>query len=230
MVGPLELPRTTIGKKVIMAVSGVVWFGYVIVHLLGNLQIYAGPGRINAYAEFLHRSRALLWGTRTVLLVAILAHLAASTELAMRNLAARPVAYARKHDLATSYAARTMIWTGPILLLFILFHLANLTYGITPEFHYDPHDAYNNVVHSFRIWWLSGLYLFALLALCTHLYHGAWSFLQTLGANHPTYNSWRQAFAAVIAAAIFVGYASIPISVLSGVLRPAPAAIAHARP
>jgi len=217
----VELIQTTIGKKVVMAVSGVVWFGYVIGHLLGNLQIYAGPERINAYAEFLHRSPALLWGTRALLLVAIFAHIVASTALAIRNFSARPVSYARRKDLATTYAARTMLWSGPIILLFIGYHLAHLTFGITPDFGYDPHDVYNNIVASFRIWWLAAWYVFAQVALCFHLYHGAWSFLQTLGANHPRYNAWRRRFAAAASLAIFVGYVSIPVSVMTGLLRPA---------
>jgi len=216
-----DLLRTTIGKKVLMAVSGVVWFGYVIAHLAGNLQIYAGPERINAYAEFLHHWPTVLWGTRLLLIATIVAHVAASTDLAVRNFSARPVGYAMKKDLATTYAARTMLWSGPILLLFIGYHLAHLTFGLTPDFDYDPHDVYNNVVSSFRIWWLAGWYVFAQVALCLHLYHGAWSFLQTLGANHPRYNRLRRGFAAVASLAIFVGYVSIPVSVMTGVLSPA---------
>src|ERR1051326_3518896 len=222
MDSPRDLLRTTtIGKKVLMAVSGVVWFGYVIGHLLGNLQIYAGPERINAYAEFLHHWPTVLWGTRLLLVVAIVTHVAASTQLALRNFSARPVAYAMKNDLATTYAARTMLWSGPILLLFIGYHLAHLTFGLTPEFDYDPHDVYGNVVSSFSIWWLAAWYVFAQVALCLHLYHGAWSFLQTLGANHPRYNAWRRRCAAAASLAIFVGYVSIPVSVMTGILRPA---------
>jgi len=220
MSGPLHLFHSTIGKKVAMALSGVVWVGYVIGHLLGNLQIYAGREKINAYAEFLHHAPALLWGTRLLLLAAILVHIVASTDLAIRNLSARPVGYARKQYLATSYAARTMIWSGPILLFFIVYHLAHLTLGLTPDFGYDPHDVYNNVVRSFQIGWLVAIYVVAQLALSAHLYHGAWSFLQTLGANHPQYNAWRRRLAAGAAAAIFVGYVSIPFAVITGILRP----------
>lgn len=230
MNGPLELYRTTIGKKVVMALSGVVWFGYVIGHLLGNLQVYAGPAKINAYAEFLHQTPALLWGTRVLLLFAILAHIVASTELTLRNLSARPIAYARKQDLATDYAARTMIWSGPIILLFILYHLLNLTFGVSPDFAYDPHDVYNNIVASFRIRWLSACYIAAQVALGAHLYHGAWSFLQTLGVNHPEYNAVRRTVAAAASALIVAGFVSIPISVMAGVLPPAPVAAERAVP
>ena len=112
MVAPGELLRTTIGKKVVMALSGVIWFGYVIGHLLGNLQIYAGPDKINGYAEFLHHAPALLWGTRLLLLFAIVAHVVASVQLSMRNLSARPIAYARRTDLATSYAVKRSTTSG----------------------------------------------------------------------------------------------------------------------
>jgi succinate dehydrogenase / fumarate reductase cytochrome b subunit len=230
MVAAGELLRTTIGKKVVMAVSGVIWFGYVIGHLLGNLQIYAGPDKINAYSEFLHHAPALLWSTRLFLLLAILAHVVASVQLSVRNLSARPIAYARRTDLATSYAARTMMWSGPLLLAFILYHLAHLTFGAVPEFGFDEHHVYNNVVRSFQLWWLSGLYIAAQVALCLHLYHGAWSFLQTLGANHPAYNDWRRRFAVAVSVAIFLGYVSIPLSVMVGVLRPVAPSIARANP
>lgn len=221
MSSPLHLFGSTIGKKVAMALSGVVWVGYVIGHLIGNLQIFAGPEKINGYAELLHHAPALLWGTRLLLVAAILVHVVASTDLAIRNLSARPIGYARKQYLATSYAARTMIWSGPILFFFILYHLAHLTFGLTPEFGYDPHDVYNNVVRSFQIGWIVVLYVVAQVALCAHLYHGAWSFLQTLGANHPQYNAWRRRLAAGAAAVIFVGYVSIPVSVVCGILQPA---------
>jgi succinate dehydrogenase / fumarate reductase cytochrome b subunit len=222
--------RSSVGKKMIVAITGIILILVVIGHLLGNLQIYAGPDKINGYAEFLHHAPALLWGTRLLLLFALVAHVVTSVELSVRNLSARPIAYSRRTDLATSYAARTMMWSGPILLLFILYHLAHLTFGVVPEFEYDEHNVYNNIVFSFRLWWLSGLYIAAQVALCMHLYHGAWSFLQTLGANHPAYNAWRRRLAAAASVAIFFGYVSIPVSVMAGWLRPAPQSTARANP
>ena len=218
--GPLTLSQVTIGKKVVMAVTGAIWFGYVIGHLLGNLQIYADPERINDYAAFLHRTLPLLWGTRIVLLIALVAHIAASIQLTLRNLDARPVPYARKDDIVTTYAARTMVYSGPILLLFIAYHLAHLTVGMTPGYAFDTHNVYNNVIFGFRIWWLSMLYIAAQAALGLHLYHGLWSALQTVGANHPKYNAWRKRFATIVAAAVVAGYISIPISVMAGILQP----------
>ena len=205
-----------------MAATGVAWFGYVVGHLLGNLQIYGNPQRINDYAAFLHRTLPLLWGTRIVLLIALVAHVTASVQLTLRNLDARPVPYARKDDIVTTYAARTMVYSGPILLLFLLYHLAHLTVGITPGYEFDTHNVYNNVIYGFRIWWVSALYIAAQVALCLHLYHGIWSAFQTVGANHPKYNLWRKRLATLAAAAIFAGYVSIPISVMAGILKPTP--------
>ncbi len=222
MTGPLALVRTTIGKKMLMALSGVVWFGYVIGHLLGNLKVFAGPESINSYSEFLHQTPAILWPTRALLLAALAAHVITSAELTIGNLGARPVGYEKKQDVATSYAAKTMIWSGPLLFFFILYHLAHLTLGVAPGTPFDPHHVYNNIVHGFRIWWISGLYLFAQLCLGMHLYHGAWSFLQTLGIHHPEYNPLRKQLAAAAAVLIVAGFLSIPIAVAAGFLEPAP--------
>jgi succinate dehydrogenase / fumarate reductase cytochrome b subunit len=220
--------RTTIGKKVVMAVSGIVWFGYVIGHLLGNLQIYAGPERINAYSEFLHATPSVLWGTRVLLIVAIVAHVVASTELTLRNVEARAVPYARRDDVATNYAARTMIWSGPLIGVFLVYHLAHLTWGVAPGTAYDPHHVYNNVVHGFGLWWLVAIYVLAQVMLGFHLYHGAWSFFQSLGINHPRYNALRRRFATAMTLLIVAGYLSIPFAVIAGILTPAPVATARA--
>jgi succinate dehydrogenase / fumarate reductase, cytochrome b subunit len=114
-----------------------------------------------------------------------------------------------------------MIWSGPILLLFILYHLAHLTLGVAPGTPYDPHHVYNNVVRGFQVPWIVALYVLAQGALALHLFHGAWSFLQTLGVNHPDYNDWRRTFAVALTAAVFAGYVSIPVAVMSGFLEPA---------
>lgn len=221
MTAAAGLYRTAIGKKLVMAVSGVVWLGYVIGHLLGNLQVYAGPERINGYSEFLHHSPVILWGTRALLAVALVAHVVASLQLTQQNLAARPVAYAVKRDIATSYAALTMVYSGPILLLFLLYHLAHLTFGATPHYVFDEHNVYNNVVYGFRIPWLSAIYVAAMAVLGAHLYHGVWSAFQTVGIDHPSVGAWRRAFAAIVAVSIIAGYASIPLCVMTGILRPA---------
>jgi succinate dehydrogenase / fumarate reductase cytochrome b subunit len=212
-----SLGASTVGKKVVMAVSGVVLLGFVVVHLLGNLQLYLGPEAMNSYAESLRAIPALLWTARVVLILAFLAHVVSSVQLVMRNRAARPVKYAHKRrDVATSYAARTMIWTGPIVLLYVVYHVAHLTFGFTTGYEFDPANVYANVVNGFQIWWVSAIYIAANLALGVHLYHGAWSCLQSLGANHPSINQIKKKAAAAIAGVLVAGNLSFPITVMAG--------------
>lgn len=220
MNDPFRFYQTTIGKKIVMAVTGIIWFGYVIAHMLGNLQAFAGPEAINEYSRFLHDSPGLLWSARIVLIVSIVAHIVASVQLTRQNLDARPSSYSRRSDVATNYAARTMIWSGPLLLLFILYHVAHLTLQVTPDYEMRAHDVYNNLVHGFQIPWLSGLYVAAMVFLGLHLYHGTWSFFQSLGLNHPRYNRHRRVFATVMTALIVIGFVSVPLAVLAGVLEP----------
>ena len=192
----LTIPDTTVGKKYVMAVSGIVLFGYVIGHMLGNLQVYLGPRPINEYAHFLHSTPTLLWGTRVVLLLAVSAHIVSAIQLVMRNKEARPVGYQHKKNIATSYAALTMKISGPLILLYILYHLAHLTFGYTAGLGYEhlPMDAnglpdvHSNIVNSFKVPWAVGVYVAAQVLLGLHLYHGAWSLFQSLGLNHPRYN------------------------------------------
>ena len=222
----IALYQTTVGKKAVMAVTGVIWFGYVIAHMIGNLLVFAGPGAINEYSAFLHATPVLLWGARLVLITALVGHIVASTELTLRNLDARPAGYARRDDVVTSYAARTMIWSGPILLLFIIYHLAHLTLGVAPGHPYDSHHVYNNLVLGFRIPWVTATYVAAMAALALHLHHGAWSFFQTLGVNHPRYDDLRRRFATVMTVVIVLGFLSVPVAVMTGVLRPVSEAVA----
>lgn len=207
----LTLHQTTIGKKVIMALSGAVFVGFVIGHFLGNLQLYLGPEALNGYAAKLHSLGPLLWIARIVLLAALLVHVGAAFSLWSRNKAARKSRYKQHKDLATDYAARTMYWTGPILLLFIVYHLLHFT--ILPA---HPGDVYRNVVEGFSNPLIASVYIAANVALGFHLFHGIYSAFQTLGANHPRYNPLRRDVAIAISAAITLGNISFPISVLAG--------------
>ena len=219
MAQALTLTRSTIGKKAVMAASGVVLFGYLVGHLLGNLQIYLGREVLNEYAAFLHNSPALLWGTRAVLLISVVAHVTSAIQLASRNAEARPVRYKHWRGQQSDYASRTMYWSGPILALFIVYHLLHLTLGYAPAPHqHDPNDVYANLVNGFSVPLVSAAYIVSMLALGMHLYHGAWSIFQTLGANHPRYNAWRRRFAAGLTAFIVLGNISIPTSVMLGVV------------
>jgi len=217
----LTFPQTTIGKKVIMAVSGLVMFGFVIGHMVGNLKLYAGAEALNEYAAFLRSVPALLWGTRAALIVSVVAHVWASIQLASRNADARPRGYRKKRSLASTYASRTMYWTGPILLFYIVYHLLHLTFGYgIPGNQYDPHNVFNNVVLSFQQPLIATVYVAGNLALGFHLFHGAKSMFQTVGASHPRYDGTRNAVAAALVAVVVVANISFPLMVLAGVIEP----------
>jgi succinate dehydrogenase / fumarate reductase cytochrome b subunit len=220
----LTLNDTTIGKKMVMAVSGLVLFGFVIGHMLGNLQIFLGPKPFNEYSKFLHDTPTLLWGTRLALLVAVVAHILSATQLTILNRSARPIAYKKKKSRTTSYAARTMVWGGLIVLFYIFYHIAHLTLGFTKGLGYEhlPNDAnglpdvYFNVVQSFKVPWCAGLYVAANVVLGFHLYHGSWSLLQSLGLSHRRYDETVRSAASAIALATTAGFLAVPIAVYLG--------------
>ena len=215
----LSFYQTTLGKKVVMAISGVVLIGFVIGHMAGNLQIFLGQEKLDAYAEFLHSMPALLWGTRVVLLVSVFAHFMSAFSLWKQNKAARPQGYARQVNQATTYAARTMRWGGVIVLLFIIYHLLHLTIGVPVAGEPITHGkVFNNVVTGFSNPAVAGFYIIAQICLGLHLYHGTWSLMQTLGLNHDKYNQLRRKIATSVSLLITVGNISIPVAVLAGLL------------
>lgn len=215
---PSAFYHDSIGKKLIMAVSGLVLFGFVIGHLMGNLQVYLGPDVFNAYAEFLRETPALLWGTRAAVLVSILLHIWSAVQLTALKRAARPVQYTRWTSQDTSYAARTMMWSGPILAAFIVYHLLHLTLGtVHPSF--DAQNVYQNVIIGFSSLPVVVAYVVAMAMLGLHLRHGIWSMFQTVGFSHPIYTPWLKNLAWLVAAIIVVGYISIPLSVFVGILK-----------
>jgi succinate dehydrogenase / fumarate reductase cytochrome b subunit len=208
---------SSIGKKVVMAVTGIIFFGFVVGHMVGNLQVYLGPESLDAYGAFLQEfgHGGGIWVARASLLVAVGLHIWAATSLTLGNLAARSEGYRRRQNIESTYASRTMIWSGPILALFIIFHVLHLTTGNAhPDFTYG--EVYRNVITGFSQWPVSAFYIVAMLALGLHMYHGLWSMLQTLGLNHPRWNRLRFAFAALTTAVVVVGNISIPVSVLMG--------------
>jgi len=211
---------STVGKKIVMAVTGVLLFVFVIGHLLGNLQVFEGPAKLNAYGAFLHSIGEFLWPVRIVLLIAVTLHIVATVQLALRKKRARPIEYSVKKAIASSYASRTMYWSGPIVLAFIIFHLLHLTAGyIHPGAAYIEGDVYHNVVSGFLVWWVSISYIVAVSLLGLHLRHGLWSMFQTLGIHQPQYTVRFKKAAMVIALLITLGYISIPISVLLGLVK-----------
>jgi succinate dehydrogenase / fumarate reductase cytochrome b subunit len=220
---------TTIGKKVVMAISGLIGVGYLVGHMSGNLLIFKGAHdpetrgqAINAYAHFLHTTPSLLWGTRFALIAAIILHVHSAFSLWGLSSEARPRSYYQRKDLATNYAALTMRYGGLTLLAFIIYHLLHLTWGMTGHigYEYDPENCYNNLVLGFMNPVVSGFYILAMGALGLHLYHGIWSLTQTLGADHPKYNALRTAGAAGLTMLIVLGFIAVPISVLTGTLEP----------
>lgn len=215
---PLRFWETTVGKKAMMAATGAVLFGYVVGHLIGNLQIYSPDhARINRYAEFLHSQPQLLWVVRTFLLACVGLHILTSFQLWRLKRQARPIPYRKKKDIAADYASRTMLWSGPIVGAFIVFHILHLTAGAT-GLPYKELDVYNNVVNGFRVPGVAIAYIVAMAMLCMHLYHGLWSMFQSLGISHPRYTPWLKRFAALFALLIGAGNISIPAAVLAGIL------------
>lgn len=204
-----------------MALSGLALVGFVIAHMLGNLQVFLGPEALNAYARSLRAVPALLWVARGVLLVSLVVHVGTAIRLVRRAAAARPQGYRQEHYAATTYAARTMKLSGPLLALFVLYHLAHLTFpGVAMGgYVHSATDVYANVVSGFSIPWVAGIYVVAQVLLALHLHHGIWSMLQSLGASHPRIVQPRRALAQGIALVVLAGNLSIPIGVQLGVVR-----------
>jgi succinate dehydrogenase / fumarate reductase cytochrome b subunit len=220
--------RTMIGKKVVMAVTGVIFIGFVFGHMFGNLKIFAGPDEINTYAQFLRKVGMpevgygqVLWLVRTVLLISVALHVTAAVQLTRMNWAARPIEYNTKRTIETTWAARTMRWGGLLLLAFIVFHLLHLTGGVVGfgvgQFRHLA--VYQNVVAAFAVWPIAVFYIVAMGALCLHLSHGIWSMLQTLGWNTARNEPTLKIVSRVIALVVFVGFDSVPVAVLTGWLR-----------
>ena len=213
--GSLRFWQSTLGKKAVMAVSGVILFGFVVGHLLGNLQIYEGPEKLNNYSHFLRTMPTLLWGTRALLLIMVVLHIWASVQLALRKRDARPDGYQRRRPVSSTYASRTMYWSGPIILAFVIYHLLEFTFGVGGT-SYQPGNVYANVVAGFRVPVVSAFYIIAMLMLGLHLSHGLWSMFQSVGLSHPRYTPVIRKAAKIVAWLIVLGNISIPVAVLTG--------------
>jgi len=222
MQNVLGLFDTTIGKKAVMAVTGLVLFGFLVGHMLGNLQVFLGPEALNGYAAKLRHLGPLLWAARLILLASFSIHIWMVVDLYAQSQAARPVGYRKYQPAATSYAARTMWLSGIVILLFVIYHIAHFTFpGIAMgNYQNDTHgQVYLNVVNGFSVPWVTGVYVAAQLVLWAHLYHGGWSLFQTLGLSHVRYDRWLRGTAKAIATLIVFGNISIPVAVLAGYVR-----------
>jgi succinate dehydrogenase / fumarate reductase cytochrome b subunit len=213
----LDFYQSTVGKKILMAASGGILFAFVMVHMLGNLQVYLGPEVLNAYAKFLKSSMELLWAARLILLATIATHITMMFQLWQINQKSRPQRYAVQKATTSSYASRTMYISGPILFFFIVYHLAHLTTGAAhPAFSHD--DVYRNVILGFRQPVAFGAYVIAMSLLGFHLIHGVWSMFQTLGVAHPKYTPMLRNFATAATSLIVFGNVSMPVAIITGLI------------
>ncbi len=227
MSATVALWSTSIGKKAVMAVTGIILVGWILLHMVGNLKIYLGAEHYDAYARFLREMGVpalahdqALWTSRLILLIAVALHIVAAVQLTKMSWAARPVGYDEKESVAATYAARTMRWGGVIIALFVVYHILHFTLGTVgyAPGQFQAGSVYRNVVNGFRVWYVSAFYIVAQAALGLHLYHGVWSMFQTLGMGAKTNGAYR-ALATAVSVAIVAGNISIPLSVLAGVLR-----------
>ncbi len=216
--------RSSVGKKIVMAISGILLFLWVFAHMLGNLKVFFGQEAFDHYAHglrtfgapFLMEGQFLLI-TRIVMGAIVLLHIGSALMVWSQSRAARKIGYKMQEDLTFTYASRTMRWGGVILLLYILYHLAHFTLGwVHPDFREG--EAYRNLVLGFQVWWVSALYIVAMLTLGFHLYHGLWSACQTLNINNPLIRDLRRPAALVISLIFVVGFCSVPVSVLAGIV------------
>jgi len=219
--------KSSLGKKYIMAVSGFVMFLFVLGHLAGNLQIFLGPEAINRYGHFLQSNPELIWPARIFLVLMLVLHVWSATQLSLENKAARPVGYAEYQPVGSSYGSRTMLMSGSVIFVFIIYHplhftaqvqYINLTWKNFIDF-VDPekrHDIFKMMVVGFNNGWVSAFYIFGMALLCLHLGHGVSSMFQSLGWKNDAYRPFLDTGARVLAGLIFVGYASIPVGILLG--------------
>jgi succinate dehydrogenase / fumarate reductase, cytochrome b subunit len=212
--------NSSIGLKITMALTGVILSGFVLVHMLGNLQAYQGAEALDAYGKLLRKEPALLWTFRLVLLSAVGLHIWAFIALTRKNLQARPQAYQARKYKESSFASRSMIITGPLILAFIIYHILHLTTGtVHPDF--QEGAVYHNLIVG--LWGLRGIvgviYIVAMIMLAFHLWHGVWSMFQTLGAPEDRYRSLGRRFATIFTILVTLGFTSVPLAVLTGFLK-----------
>lgn len=217
--------RSSVGRKVIMALTGAALFSFAFVHMLGNLQIFWGQEPVNHYAHFLKSNAEIIWPARYGLLGCVLVHIVTSLSLKLENRRARDQQYAVSKPLSASLASRTMLWTGSIFLTYVVFHLLHLTLGVgNPEYmtwhdHEGRHDVYRMMVAAFSNAWTCMFYIIGTGAVCFHLSHGASAMFQSLGLKNPAYAERITNLAKLVAFLLFLGYASVPLAILYGVVK-----------
>jgi len=211
--------QSSVGKKAVMAATGLILVAYLITHVLANLLVFGGPERINRYAQLLHASGAALWGARLVLLAAAVLHIVAAAQLALRSRAARPQPYVRgREPQVSTLAARTMRWGGALILLFLIYHILHFTTGTAhPDFvELNPH---HNVTTGFRNPWVAAVYLLAMVIVGLHLYHGVWSSGRSLGLSQPSPQPLHRRLALALALFVGLGFTAIVVAGFLGMIR-----------
>lgn len=210
----IRLCRSTIGQKVIVAVTGMILVLFLIAHVSGNLLYFAGKERLNAYSAFLHSRPVLLWGARLVLLASVVIHIGLTLRLARLRGHARPIGYQAGRSSVAGYATRTMILSGPLIAAFVVYHLLHFTTGTLHPEPFREHDVHANVTLSFSNPAIAGIYIAAMIFLLGHLLHGIWSMLQTVGLSHPKYDTLIRRVCLLAALIIVIGFLSIPVYVV----------------
>lgn len=215
----LALWHTSVGKKAVMAVTGLIMVAYLITHVVANLTVFQGPAKINAYSAFLHGTGGALWAARLVLIAALVLHVVAAAQLTARRRAARPVPYAAgREPQVSTLASRTIRWGGVLILVFLVYHILHFTLG-TVHSSFVEGDPYHNVVAGFGNPLVIVFYELALAAVGLHLYHGIWSSGRSLGVSPPAPHPLRRQLALALSVLIWAGFAVIPIAVYAGVVR-----------
>lgn len=211
--------RSAIGKKAVMAATGVIGIGFLILHVLGNLLAFRGPDALNNYSHFLKSSGELLWTLRIVLIVSLVLHVIAATQLTIQNRAARPVGYLNREPQVATLASRTMRIGGVLLLIFIVVHILHFTTGtIRPARVFSSGDVFGNILSSFRLWWVTLFYVVSMVALSAHLYHGAWSSVRSIGLTQPTDDPLQKRVSLAVALFIWAGFTVVPLAVFFGII------------
>ena len=210
---------SSVGKKVVMAVTGLIMVAYLITHVLANLLVFQGPANINAYSAFLHGTGGALWAARLVLLASLLLHVVVAVQLAGRRVDARPVAYAGgRAPQVSTWASRSIRWGGALILAFLVYHILHFTIG-TAHSDFVEGDPYHNVATGFHNPIVVLVYLVSMIAVGLHLYHGVWSSGRSLGMSPPSPNPLRRSLALVLALLVWLGFTVIPLAVYAGVVR-----------
>jgi len=205
---------STVGKKIVMAVSGLIMVGFVILHMAGNLQIFEGSAKLNNYSAFLHGpANEVLWILRVVLLVALIAHVVSAYQLTVLDRAARPVPYVKRELQAATVGSRTMRIGGIVLALFIVLHILHFTTLTLQPAPLTEGDVYANVIASFQLWWVTTIYVIAMVFLGLHLYHGAWSSVRTLGFERGRLDPFKRPVALALALIVWAGFTLVPVAV-----------------